>query len=209
MLAGEVVEDDKNEQIVLKPVKIQPVIQQLPYGYQTYYRITQEPVQMCCGNTGATVWVEYEESLMDTRIAPEAPYNDSYFRMSESFFRQVLDSLEDYAVFTTDTRGNVNSWNSGAQKLLGHAENEVLGLSASIFFTTEDVARGVPARELNTAVENGRAIDERYHIRKDGSKFWGTGLVFPLYDEEAQHRGFTKIMRNLNEEKLSREINEV
>ncbi|MCD8741112.1 PAS domain S-box protein [Mucilaginibacter roseus] len=209
MLASEVFEHDEKEQIILKPVKTQPLVQQLPDGYQTYYRITQEPLQMCCGNTGVTVLVEYEESLTTAGSTPEAPYNDSYFRMSESFFRQVLDSLDDYAVFTTDTRGNVNSWNNGAQKVLGYAENEVLGSSASIFFTTEDVSRDVPARELTTAIENGRAIDERYHVRKDGSKFWGTGLVFPLHDEEEQHRGFTKIMRNLNEEKLSRELNEI
>ncbi|MCC8410366.1 PAS domain S-box protein [Mucilaginibacter sp. UR6-1] len=211
MLASEVYEPDadRNAPIVLKPIKTTPILQQLPDGYQTYYRITREPMQMCCGISGTQILVDYEVGIYDEPSDTEDVYNDSYFRMSEGFFRQVLDSLEDYAVFTTDNLGNVNSWNTGAQKVLGYTENEVLGYSASIFFTTEDVARSMPAVELGTALREGRAIDERNHVRKDGSKFWGTGLVFPLYDEAHKHRGFTKIMRNLREEKESRESGEI
>jgi PAS domain S-box-containing protein len=119
--------------------------------------------------------------------------------MSEDFFHQVLESLEDYAVVTTDKNGDINSWNSGAENVLGYKEVEVIGVSAKIFFTPEDIAIGEPEKELFGALENGRAVDERYHMRKDGSRFWGSGLVFPLYDEEQNHRGFTKIMRNLRE----------
>ncbi|MBE9584704.1 PAS domain S-box protein [Mucilaginibacter sp. JRF] len=211
MLASENYEADasRNAPLILKPLKSAPVLQQLPDGYQTYYRITREPMQMCCGLADIDVWVEYDSNIDEGGVDPATVYNDSYFRMSESFFRQVLDSLDDYCVFTTDTWGNVNSWNNGAQKVLGYTENEVLGFSADVFFTTEDVARNIPATELTTALKEGRAIDERNHVRKDGSKFWGTGLVFPLYDEEHKHRGYTKIMRNLREEKESREQNEI
>jgi PAS domain S-box-containing protein len=75
----------------------------------------------------------------------------------------------------------------------------VIGRNAKIFFTSEDIAIGEPEKELTNAITKGRAIDERYHVRKDGTRFWGSGLVFPLYDEEQHHRGFTKIMRNLRE----------
>jgi PAS domain S-box-containing protein len=68
------------------------------------------------------------------------------------------------------------------------------------FFTPEDVAAGVPEHELKLSLQEGRAIDERYHMRKDGSLFWGSGLVFPLHDEQHIYRGYTKIMRNLREQ---------
>ncbi|RYY36566.1 MAG: PAS domain S-box protein [Sphingobacteriaceae bacterium] len=188
--------------VVLKPVKEQPVLPTLPEGYQTFYRITREPLQMVAGIDETEILLDYETTHSSTG---SDVYNDSYFRMSEEFFRQVLDSLEDYAVITTDTNGDVNSWNRGAEKVLGFAEQEILGLSADVFFTPEDCEKGVPEMELSNALHDGRAIDERYHMRKDGSRFWGSGLVFPLYDESHKHRGFTKIMRNLREEENARQ----
>ncbi|MEB0261620.1 MULTISPECIES: PAS domain-containing protein [unclassified Mucilaginibacter] len=98
----------------------------------------------------------------------------------------------------------MNSWNSGVERVLGYTETEAVGQCADMFFTPEDVAIGAPEYELNTALKEGRAIEERYHMRKDGSRFWGSGFVFPLFDEEGNHRGYTKIMRNLSEEENAR-----
>jgi PAS domain S-box-containing protein len=183
--------------IVLKPVREKPDLNHLPKGYETFYKITREPMQLACSVTETIIMVDYE-TISDS-ITSDDVFEDSYFRMSEDFFRQVLDSLEDYAVITTDKNGDVNSWNTGAQRVLGWQENEVIGRNAKIFFTSEDIAIGEPEKELTNAITKGRAIDERYHVRKDGTRFWGSGLVFPLYDEEQHHRGFTKIMRNLRE----------
>lgn len=188
---------DDNITIVLKPVREKPSLSNLPNGYETAYRITQEPLLMACNESETAVVVEYD--TINTSISGEDIFEDSYFRMSETFFRQVLDSLEDYAVITTDKNGDINSWNSGAERVLGYAETEAVGRNASIFFTPEDIAIGAPEKELITAIDNGRAIDERYHVCKDGTRFWGSGLVFPLFDEQQNHRGFTKIMRNLRE----------
>jgi PAS domain S-box-containing protein len=196
--------DSDNSPIILKPVKNLPVLQNLPAGYQTYYKITREPLQMACGIDNTTVLLDYATD--NESISGADVYNDSYFRMSEDFFKQVLESLEDYAVVTTDTNGDINSWNSGAENVLGYNEYEILGTSAKAFFTPEDIAKGVPEMELSNALKNGRAIDERYHMRKDGTRFWGSGLVFPLYDEEKKHRGFTKIMRNLREQEQAKEV---
>ncbi|RFZ81820.1 PAS domain S-box protein [Mucilaginibacter terrenus] len=190
-------ESSTGEEIVLKPVRQKPDLDNLPDGYEIFYAITREPMMMVCGIDGTTISIEYE--TLNNDITSEDIFNDSYFRMSEDFFKQVLESLEDYAVFTTDKNGDVNSWNSGAEKVLGYTEVEIIGAPASVFFTTEDQIKQAHERELETALKEGRAIDERYHVRKDGSKFWGSGLVFPLYDEEQQHRGFTKVMRNLRE----------
>ncbi|PWK80355.1 PAS domain S-box-containing protein [Mucilaginibacter oryzae] len=188
--------------ITLTPVKQKPDLDKLPPNFETFYHITREPMQLACGVDGANVYIEYH--TFDHSITEADIFNDTYFRMSEEFFRQVLDSLEDYAVITTNKNGDINSWNTGAQKLLGYTEPEVLGLNARIFFTDEDIAEGKPDLELKKALSEGRAVDERYHVRKNKSRFWGSGLVFPLLDEGNNHRGFTKIMRNQREEEQAK-----
>jgi PAS domain S-box-containing protein len=124
---------------------------------------------------------------------------------NEDFYHAVLESMEDYAVFTTDTNGVVNSWNSGAERVLGYREKDIIGRSFAVIFTAEDQQREEPAKELNTALKYGRALDERFHLRKDGSKFWASGKVFPLYDSKEVHIGFTKVMRNLTERMRAQE----
>ncbi len=185
--------------ITMMPVKQKPALNSLPDGYETFYKITREPMQLACGIDNSNIFIEYH--TLNSTVTEEGLFDDRYFRMSEDFFRQVLDSLEDYAVITTDTNGDINSWNTGAERVLGYNEAEILGKCADVFFTPEDVAAGVPELELKTSLKDGRAIDERYHMRKDGTRFWGSGLVFPLYDEQHRHRGYTKIMRNLREQK--------
>lgn len=111
----------------------------------------------------------------------------------------VIQSLTDYAVFTTNKEGYITTWNNGAEQVLLYKKEEILGESADILYTPEDRALFVPAIELRTALNEGRAIDERFHLKKGGHRFWGSGLVFPLFDSENQHIGFTKIMRNISE----------
>ncbi|MFD0793135.1 PAS domain-containing protein [Mucilaginibacter litoreus] len=194
--------DEQNAEtthIILLPVREKPRLTDLPEGFETFYKITREPLQLACGIEGVVVEVEY--ATQNPSLTESDVFEDSYFRMSEDFFHQVLDSIEDYVVFTTDKNGDVNSWNTGAGKILGYAEAEIIGRNSEIFFTADDRAEGAPQTELNLAAKDGRAINERYHVRKDGSLFWGSGLVFPLFDEANRHRGFTKIMRNLRERK--------
>ncbi|MGF7077697.1 PAS domain-containing sensor histidine kinase [Mucilaginibacter sp. UYCu711] len=119
----------------------------------------------------------------------------------EDFYKNILESLEDYGVFTTDKQAVVTSWNRGAEHILGYSEADICGQSADVIFTKEDCKNGVPAHEFAEALKKGRGLDERYHQRKDGSLFWASGLVFPLYDSEDQHIGFTKILRNLSRRK--------
>lgn len=121
--------------------------------------------------------------------------------LNSAFFKQILESIEDYAVFTSDVEGKITSWNTGAERVLGYTEKEILGKSADIIFTPGDIKNDVPAREAAEALAKGRGVDERYHQRKDGTLFWGSGLVFPLYDKDGKHIGFTKIMRNLTNRK--------
>ena len=122
----------------------------------------------------------------------------------------ILRSVVDHAIVTLDADGIVTSWSEGAERILGWSEADILGRSASAFFTPEDCAGGRPAEEMRLALSEGRADDERWHIRKDGQRFWGSGLMMPLLAEEdgsgrgGQIGGFVKIFRDRTEERTRR-----
>ncbi len=111
----------------------------------------------------------------------------------------------DYAIILVDPDGRVSSWNDGARRILGYSEAEAIGLPLEIFFTPEDRSRGVPDREMAEALERGRASDDRWHMRKDGSRFWCSGVLMRVRDEDGSDRGFVKVMRDLTERKLMEE----
>ena len=93
------------------------------------------------------------------------------------------------------------SWNPGAEHLLGYGQEEIFGREAAIFFTPEDRERGVPAQELKTAAEKGRASDDRWHVRKDGTYFFASGITTALRDAQGALQGFIKIMRDRTDRK--------
>lgn len=117
-------------------------------------------------------------------------------RSSEERFRLVVENATEYAIFSTDLARRVTIWNSGAQRLLGYSESEVLGQPADIVFTDEDRMAGAPQREMETALREGRAGDDRMHQRKDGSRFWASGTVMLMRDARGQAIGFVKILRD-------------
>ena len=126
----------------------------------------------------------------DTQSRAKSP--DSPARL-----QRILDSIKDYAIITLDREGRVASWNRGAERLLGYTEDEILGHSGDIFFTPEDRASGAPEREMQLAEDMGRATNERWHLRKDGSRFWGSGLMLPVSDGEPD--AYLKIFRDNTE----------
>lgn len=124
---------------------------------------------------------------------------------SEENVRLLLENLRDYAIFTMDLVGRVDSWNPGAERTLGYSSEEILGKGGELIFTPEDREQDALRREQETALRDGRAEDERWHIRKDGSRFWGVGVLIPLWDQERRLRGFAKILRDLTESKLAQD----
>lgn len=115
----------------------------------------------------------------------------------------IVSSAVEYAIITFDGQGRITSWNSGAERLLGYAEEEAIGQSGEIFFTPEDCAAGKPEIEMTRAREEGRAIDERWHVRKDGSVFWGSGLMLPM--EGHPRDRYLKIFRDHTTERHAQE----
>ncbi|MBB3999429.1 sensor histidine kinase [Aureimonas pseudogalii] len=124
-------------------------------------------------------------------------------RASEARHRQILDSAVDFAMFTSDLGDEVTFWSVGAERVLGWSEGEMLGRSADVIFTPEDRATGAPDRERAAARGEGRALDERWHLRKDGARFWASGEMMPLMDDADRHVGYVKILRDRTEQRKS------
>lgn len=120
-------------------------------------------------------------------------------RRTDDIYRRAIEEIADFAIFMTDTSGSITNWNLGAQSILGYSEDEVLGQNIRKFFTPEDRARNIPQAEFETAIEKGRAEDERWHLRRNGSRFWASGIVTPVLDSTGNLIGFSKIMRDMTE----------
>lgn len=123
----------------------------------------------------------------------------SVYRRTDDIYSKAIEEIRDYAIFMMDVDGIVTNWNVGAQHILGYTEAEIIGKDASRFFLPEDRARDVPAKELASAATFGRAEDERWHMRRNGSRFWASGVVTPVRDQTGQLIGFSKVMRDMTE----------
>lgn len=124
---------------------------------------------------------------------------------SEIRQRLTLESAKDYAIFTTNLDRRVTSWNTGAEAVFGYAEDEIMGQSADRLFVPEDRQQDAPRHEAEKAIREGRAENERWHCRKDGSRLYGSGVVTPLRDDANTIVGLVKVMRDLTREKLAEE----
>jgi len=133
---------------------------------------------------------------------------EAKLRLSEERFRMLLENVKDYGIFLLDTNQRVVRWGAGAENILGYQEAEILGQPGSCIFTPEDLQHGADKAELKKAVNEGRAEDERWHVRKDGSLFWASGMMTQLRDETGQMQGFAKIMRDFTERKQAEEERE-
>jgi hypothetical protein len=132
---------------------------------------------------------------------------------SEQRFRLFVESVADFALFQMAPDGVIVTWNPGAERLLGWKEEEVIGKPGSIVFTPEDVATHHAEMELEIARKDGRAEDERWLNRKDGSRFYASGVLTRICDAQQRLIGFAKVMRDVTErrhqeEQLRRSITE-
>ncbi|UHC85052.1 PAS domain S-box protein [Pseudomonas sp. NIBR-H-19] len=136
-------------------------------------------------------------------IAAQLAASRAALAASEARQRAILECAIDFAMVATDPRGNITEWNAGAVNVMGWSAEEVLGQSAAIFFTPTDRATGRVELEMQRALLEGRASDERWHLRKDGQLFWASGELMPLYADDQSHLGFVKILRDRTQEHLA------
>ncbi|HEV2856105.1 MAG TPA: ATP-binding protein [Thermoanaerobaculia bacterium] len=143
----------------------------------------------------------------ETPVLPTSEWTSDLQSLLESRegFRLLVESVQDFAVFTLDLEGRVATWNAGAERLLGYRDGEIVGHDFARFFTADDVEKGAPAQELKTALAQGRASDDRWHVRKDGTYFFGNGVTTPLRDDRGVTRGFVKVMRDQTDKKRMEE----
>jgi two-component system, chemotaxis family, CheB/CheR fusion protein len=159
-------------------------------GSQVHVAITVSPIQDRSGQVQAGTAIVRDVTA--ARRAAQA------LRESEERLRLIIESAVEYAIFSTDLERRITSWNSGAERLLGYEEKEVMGKTADIIFTPEDREREEPEKEARTARREGRSSDERMHMRKDGSRFRGTGVMMLMRNEAGEAVGLVKILRDLS-----------
>jgi PAS domain S-box-containing protein len=119
--------------------------------------------------------------------------------------RMLFENVKDFAIFSMDEQGRITDWNPGAERFFGYTSDEVVGRNVSIVFTPEDRAADVAGKELRTAQSEGFALDERWHLRKNGERFFASGAMRPLRDDSGKLLGFVKIARDITERKRTEE----
>ena len=122
-------------------------------------------------------------------------------RTADARSRQILNSATEFAIISTDTEGVVTGWNEGAHQVLGWTEGEMRGQRVHRIFTPEDVGNGRPETEMHRALAHGMSADERWHMRRNGERFWASGTLTQLKADDGKVVGFVKILRDRTEQR--------
>jgi PAS domain S-box-containing protein len=130
--------------------------------------------------------------------ASQKSYNST---LPDKYYKLLVETIADYAIFLLDPSGVIISWNKGAEQIKQYKAEEIIGKHFSVFYTAENIERDFPAFELKEALKLGRFEDEGWRVKKDGAVFWANVVITPVYDETKTLIGFTKVTRNLSERK--------
>ncbi len=117
-------------------------------------------------------------------------------------FELLLNSVTDYAIYMLDADGYVRSWNAGGERIKGYRQEEIEGTHYSAFYLPEDVAQGIPMKNLHIAEREGRFAGEGWRLRKDGSRFRASVVIDPIWDA-GELVGSAKITRDITERYLA------
>ena len=170
---------------------------------EPFLKICQEHSSVLPAESYMTLIAEEERRRAVAHLQQQAQAlgSEAALRQSEERFRLLVEGVQDYAIYSLDPQGVITSWNSGARRIKGYMAEEVVGRHFSSFYTPEDVERGLPAKVLQIAREEGHYQGEGWRIRKDGSKFWSNVVITPLRDGTGNLIGFSKITRDVTERK--------
>ncbi|MBK0403462.1 PAS domain S-box protein [Adhaeribacter sp. BT258] len=134
-----------------------------------------------------------------TRDLTEKKLAEENLRRSEDRYHKMIAEIQDYAILLMDVNGKIENWNKGAEKIKGYKASEIVGRHFSTFYTPDDQATQKPQRLLEKAIKNGRAQDEGWRVRKNGSHFWANVTITTLHNDDGEITGFSKVTRDLTE----------
>jgi two-component system CheB/CheR fusion protein len=166
-------------------------------GRNINLEVVMSPVR---DDKGAVIGVSTIARDVTERRAIEAELRESKER-----FRILVEGAQDFAIFMLSADNIIMTWNSGAERITGFTEAEAVGRSGAIIFTPADRAAGGPEQEIQTAARDGSAPDERWHLRKSGELFWGSGVLMAVRGADGQPTSFVKIFRDATEQKQGAE----
>src|SRR5688572_27794597 len=132
------------------------------------------------------------------RMADSAQFDT---HVADQKFQLLVNAVTDYALYMLEPDGRVATWNPGACRFKGYEADEIIGQHFSRFFTDEDREAGLPSRALRTASEEGKYESEGWRVRKDGTRFWASVVIDPVWDRDGALIGFAKITRDISEKK--------
>lgn len=118
-------------------------------------------------------------------------------------YQRMIEEIQDYAIILMDDKGIIQNWNKGAEKIKGYKEEDILGKHFSIFYLQEDLDTGLPYKLMNEAKVTGRAMQEGWRKRKDGTRFWGSITITALHDDAGEVIGYSKVTRDLTGKKIA------
>jgi len=136
-------------------------------------------------------------------LKAEREHAEEILFRSEERLRMMTASVKDYSIIMLDPEGKVASWNEGSRHLKGYTEAEILGKPIDLFYTAEDQASGKPASLLKMATDTGRAEEQNWRVRKDGTRFFADAILTALHDASGALIGFSKVTRDITERRMA------
>jgi PAS domain S-box-containing protein len=141
-----------------------------------------------------------DKMLSDDKLrqfADQLQAKNKALEKSEERYHKMIDEVEDYAIILLDVNGNIQNWNTGAEKIKGYSAQEAIGKNFTIFYTAEDAENKLPHKLLGEAIKNGKATHEGWRVRKDRATFWGSIVITALHNDSGELIGFSKVTRDL------------